>query len=130
MCFSAMSLAPSERRALDKIENSLRHSDPRLARMLARFTVPISRGGLMVMMRGPRRIKPLIVSVIALTAISLLVLAVLHSPGTVLPCSASSGSGFTTSTRPSCPSALQHKAHIPSTAETGISTLPTSQPTP
>src|SRR5438067_8736951 len=37
----AMSLAPNERRALAGIENALCSSDPRLAAMLATFTLPI-----------------------------------------------------------------------------------------
>src|SRR5487761_1389981 len=39
-----MSLAPKEQRALAGIEDSLSRSDPRLATMLATFTVPSSRG--------------------------------------------------------------------------------------
>lgn len=35
-----MSLAPREKRALARIEDSLRSTDPELATMLARFTVP------------------------------------------------------------------------------------------
>jgi hypothetical protein len=38
-----MSLAPSERRALARIESLLRSSDPRLAAMLATFTHPAHR---------------------------------------------------------------------------------------
>jgi hypothetical protein len=40
-----MSLAPSERRALARIENSLSSSDPGLATMLATFTLPTFDGG-------------------------------------------------------------------------------------
>jgi hypothetical protein len=43
-----MSLAPSEQRALTRIEESLRNSDPRLAAMMTVFTVLVSR----------RRIRP------------------------------------------------------------------------
>lgn len=38
-----MSLAPGERRALDRIEESLRRSDPRLTAQLATFTALTSR---------------------------------------------------------------------------------------
>jgi hypothetical protein len=37
-----VSLAPGEQRALARIENALRRSDPRLAAMLAAFTVPVT----------------------------------------------------------------------------------------
>jgi hypothetical protein len=42
---SIMSLAPHERRALASIEESLGSSDPRLAAMLATFTLPSLRNG-------------------------------------------------------------------------------------
>jgi hypothetical protein len=75
-----MGLRPAERRVLDKIENSLRHSDPQLARMLGRFSVPLTRGGLMVMARRPRRLRLVIAAAVGLAAVIFLVVAALHGP--------------------------------------------------
>jgi hypothetical protein len=53
-----MSLAPAERRALDKIEDGLRRSDRRLVRMMTRFKVPLARGGLVILVRRFRWPRP------------------------------------------------------------------------
>ena len=50
-----MSLVPSEQHLLTRIEHSLRSTDPRLARMLATFTLPAFRGGLAHLFRSRRR---------------------------------------------------------------------------
>ncbi|HLX47779.1 MAG TPA: DUF3040 domain-containing protein [Streptosporangiaceae bacterium] len=64
-----MSLVPSERRALARIENVLRSSDPGLATMLATFTHPKHRNGLFTW----RRIKPFVPVALAITGICLIV---------------------------------------------------------
>jgi len=74
-----MSLLPAERRALNKIEDSLRHSDPRLARMLNRFTVPIARGGLMVLAHRLGTHRRLIL-VLAVLVAGLAALVIMHGP--------------------------------------------------
>lgn len=65
-----MSLAPSERRALARIEILLRSSDPGLATMLATFTHPKHRDGLFTW----RRIKHFVPVTIAVTIICLVIL--------------------------------------------------------
>ena len=93
-----MSLAPAERRALDKIENSLRHSDPQLSRMMRRFSVPLTRGGLGVMMRSPGRTRRLLLLAVILATLAVLVmLAVWGSTGT-LPCGVTANPAVTTAT--------------------------------
>jgi hypothetical protein len=100
-----MSLVPAERRALAGIEDALCHSDPELARMLARFRVPIARGGLRVLVRRllrPGSILPLIVVI----ALFLLVLAMVLSPAAPLPCDQHGGTRFAASVQVSgCPPA-------------------------
>jgi ferric-dicitrate binding protein FerR (iron transport regulator) len=76
-----MSLAPAERRALDIIEDGLRGSDRRLARMLTRFQVPLARGGLVILIRGPGRRRRLISSAIVVTVVALLAVVIWHDPG-------------------------------------------------
>ena len=88
-----MSLAPAERRALDKIEAALRRSDRRLASMLTRFRLPLSRGGLVIFLRRPRRRRRLIVSAVAVAAAVFLVVAIIRSPAPPrCPAPGSSGS--------------------------------------
>lgn len=113
-----MALLPAERRILDKIEDSLRHSDPQLARMLKRFAIPIWRGGLVVLVRGPRRLRLLIASVFGLAAVVLIVLASLHGSATIVPCNASRGPAQSTATlkTSSCSTALRPKAGPASTS--------------
>jgi len=82
-----MSLAPAERRALDTIEDALRRTDRRLARMLTRFRLPLARGGLVIILRRPRRLRRLIVSAVAVAAVAWFVVAVIRCPATTL-CSA------------------------------------------
>jgi|ERR1700761_360407 hypothetical protein len=104
-----MSLAPAERRALDKIEDSLRHSDPQLARMLRRFTVPITHGGLVILARRPGRLRLMVMLSVAVAMVAVLVFAALHGPAGVTPCSpaASTGLGLPASTAGNCPAAQQ-----------------------
>jgi hypothetical protein len=64
-----MSLAPSERRALARIENLLRSSDPGLATMLATFTHPKHRDGFLTW----RRLKRFVPVALAITGICLIV---------------------------------------------------------
>jgi hypothetical protein len=63
----AMSLAPAEQRALDRIEFALYGSDRRLAHTLSRFKLPLAHGGLTMMVRKPRRLKQVIVAAIVVT---------------------------------------------------------------
>jgi Protein of unknown function (DUF3040) len=79
-----MSLAPAERRALARIEDSLCRSDPRLARMLTRFRVPITRGGWKVLARRPRQLR-LFVPLILTVTIFLCVLAIVLGPHHAVP---------------------------------------------
>ena len=51
-----MSLTPAERRALARIEDSLRSSDPGLAAMLATFALPGPGAKVAALIRLPRRI--------------------------------------------------------------------------
>ena len=89
-----MSLAPAERRALDGIEGSLRRSDPRFARMLTRFSLPLFRGGLAILARRLRQPKLAIVSVLAVAAVAVLVVAALHTPEPPVPCAAAATTGL------------------------------------
>jgi len=89
-----MSLAPAERRVLDKIEDSLRHSDPRLARMLTRFSLPVFRGGLAVVAHRLWQRRLLVVIALSLVTIAVIVAAALHSPDPPVPCGTTSSTGF------------------------------------
>jgi hypothetical protein len=90
-----MSLAPAERRALAQIEDSLCRSDPRLAGMLTRFRLPITRSGWKVLAR--RLQLRLIVPLILTVTIFLCILAIMLGPHRPMPsCSASSGPGSVT----------------------------------
>jgi Protein of unknown function (DUF3040) len=66
-----MSLAPREQRLLVKIEHSLRSSDPRLAHMLATFTLPAFRGGIQHLFR--LRVKDFVPPALAIMAIGLII---------------------------------------------------------
>jgi hypothetical protein len=66
-----MSLAPREQRLLVKIEHALRSSDPRLAHMLATFTLPAFRGGIQLLFR--LRVKDFAPPALAIMAIGLIV---------------------------------------------------------
>jgi Protein of unknown function (DUF3040) len=91
-----MSLAPAERRALTRIEDSLCRSDPALARMLTRFRVPIARGGWMIPVQRLRRVR-LFVRLILAVIVFLCALAIVLGPHHALPsCGAGNGSGSTT----------------------------------
>jgi hypothetical protein len=83
------------------IEISLDRSDPRLARMLTRFTMPASPGGVMVVARRFTRLRSRIITAVAVLVAFLFVLAVLRSPATPLRCAAPSGTATTQSGR--CP---------------------------
>jgi hypothetical protein len=72
-----MSLVPSERRALARIEILLRNSDPGLAAMLATFTHPKHRGGFfgrLFSWRTWMRIKHFVPVTIAVAVICLVIL--------------------------------------------------------
>jgi hypothetical protein len=72
-----MSLAPSERRALARIETLLRKSDPGLASMLATFTHPAHRGGFLGRLfswRTWQRIKHFVPVTVAVGVICLVIL--------------------------------------------------------
>ena len=91
-----MSLAPVERRALARIEDSLCRSDPRLAGMLTRFRLPITRGGWKVLVRRPRQLS-LIVPPILTVTIFLCILAIVFGPHHAVPsCGAGRGPGSVT----------------------------------
>jgi hypothetical protein len=102
-----MSLAPAERRVLDTIEDALRREDRRLARMLTRFAVPLTRGGLAVFFRRPGRPRRLIMSAAVVTAAALFVVATLNSkvtpPNCAAPTTASAAAALQSS---ACPPAL------------------------
>jgi hypothetical protein len=66
-----MSLVPREQRVLARIEHSLRSSDPRLAHMLATFTLPAFRGGIKLVLR--LRFKDFVPPALAMVAISLII---------------------------------------------------------
>jgi hypothetical protein len=73
-----MSLAPSEQRALTRIEESLRNSDPQLAAMMTVFTVLVSRRRIRpwtCLSPWRLRLKRLAVVTLALAAIGAVVLA-------------------------------------------------------
>lgn len=102
------------------IEDALRRSDRRLARMLTRFKVPLLRGGLVIAIREPRRRRRVVMAAIAVIAVALLVVAVWNSPATPLTCSAPSrpGPAATTAQASICPLAM-HRGHLAGTAVTG-----------
>ena len=84
-----MDLAPHEKRVLASIENSLHSTDPALATMLTRFTVPgwrkILRHGL------PRRLTTVSLTAVffAFAAAGLTLLLVLSAPAHHQQCSSS-----------------------------------------
>lgn len=80
-----MSLAPREQRLLARIEHSLRSTDPRLARMLATFTLPAFRGGLSHLFRS--RGREFILPAFALVVIgAIMCCGLLLSPSGRVPC--------------------------------------------
>lgn len=88
-----MSLAPAERRALARIEDSLCRSDPRLAGRLTRFRLPITRGGWKVLARRPRQFRLFVPLILAVT-IFLCILAIVLGPHhAVSSCGAGRGPG-------------------------------------
>jgi hypothetical protein len=101
-----MSLAPAERQALARIEDSLRRSDPRLASMLTKFRLPLFRGGWTGLTSRLSRLGPFILVMAALGVVFLLVVAVVFSLSQPSRC-VRSGPGFATalSRVGSCPSA-------------------------
>jgi DUF3040 family protein len=79
-----MSLTPAERRALARIEDSLRGSDPGLAAMLATFALPGPRAKVAALIRLPRRItraRPLILAAIALATMCVIFISALQRGG-------------------------------------------------
>jgi hypothetical protein len=60
--------------------------------MLTRFKLPLSRGGLVLLVRKLRRRRRLIVAAVVVT-VALLVVAILNSPRTLLTCSTPGGTG-------------------------------------
>jgi hypothetical protein len=125
-----MSLAPAERRALNKIEDALCRSDRRLARMLARFKLPLSRGGLVIFLRRPGQLTRLIVSAVAVTAAVLVVVGIVRSPAPPR-CSAprSSVPIAAAAAARNC-SLLRHEGRAISTTQTGTAGAPGDQPGP
>jgi hypothetical protein len=81
-----MSLAPGEQRALARIEDSLRTSDPQLAMMLATFSVLVTRRTRRCRCRACSppwrlRLRGLVMTLLAAAVIGLLVLiATVRSP--------------------------------------------------
>ncbi len=128
-----MSLAPAEQRALDKIADTLRRSDRRLARMLTRFKVPLARGGLMILIRRlprTRLLRRLIVSAVAVTAAVLLIVAVVRSPATPMCSPHASIRSIAAAVRASECSLLMHQGHAPGPAATGTAGAPGDQGAP
>jgi Protein of unknown function (DUF3040) len=79
-----MSLTPAEQRALARIEDSLRRSDPGLAAMLATFTPPGFGAKVAARVRPSRRmmwVRPLMLAVIALIAICVICIGALLQGG-------------------------------------------------
>jgi hypothetical protein len=80
-----MSLAPREQRLLARIEHSLHSTDPRLARMLATFTLPAFRGGLPHLFRS--RGREFIPPALALVMIGVIICCgLLLGPSGSVPC--------------------------------------------
>jgi hypothetical protein len=94
----SMSLAPAERKALARIEDSLCRSDPELAAMLARFSLPGPRlsfpglrrllSGASVSRRWPRLRRFMLVPAVGFLAVLAAVIAVLLSPTAQSACGA------------------------------------------
>ena len=105
-----MSLAPAERRALARIEDSLCRSDPGLARMLTRFRLPVTRGGWMVPVHRLRRGR-LFVALMLAMILCLCVLAIVFGPHRAPSCGGASGTGPAT--------AAARVSHCPSASQTG-----------
>ncbi|MFY9927112.1 MAG: DUF3040 domain-containing protein [Streptosporangiaceae bacterium] len=123
-----MSLAPAERRALDGIEDSLRRSDPRLARMLTRFSLPLSRGGLVILARSIRQRRLLVVSVLTVATLAVVVVAALHRPAPPVPCAAAGTVGLVApGTQASACLSPQPKSHATSTGQTKTGQTKASQ---
>lgn len=79
-----MSLTPAEQRALARIEDLLRGSDPGLAAMLATFTLPGFGAKVAARIRPSRRIawaRPLMLAVIALIATCVICIGALLQGG-------------------------------------------------
>jgi Protein of unknown function (DUF3040) len=119
-----MSLAPAEQRALDKIEDALRRSDQRLAHMMTRFRLPLSRGGLVIFLCRLRRLRRLIVSAVAVAAAVFLVVVVIRSPAPPR-CSAprTSGSVAAAAAARNCPLFMREGRAV-STMGTGTAGAP------
>lgn len=83
-----MSLAPAERQALARIEDSLRRSDPRLASMLTQFRLPLTR-------RLPR-LGPFVLLMGVLAVVFLLVVTAVLSPAKLSRCGLRRGPDFAT----------------------------------
>jgi Protein of unknown function (DUF3040) len=89
-----MSLAPDEKRALALIENSLRSTDPVLATMLARFTVP---GQWKIRRQGSRWQQTMLclpVVFLVIAAAGLVLLALLCIPAHQQRCASQSQQGL------------------------------------
>ena len=128
-----MSLVPAEQRALDTIADALRHSDRRLARMLTRFEVPLSRGGLVIRIRRLPRTRPLrrlIVTAVAVTAAVLLVVAVIRSPATPICSAPGSLRSAAAAVQASNCSLLMHAGRVAVPAEPGTAGTPGHQHAP
>lgn len=85
-----MSLVPSEREVLARIEDSLRSSDPRLATMLTTFSLPGYGGTVLIWMRRclqQLRYKRLVLVTIAVVAVTLAMIGLLpHAGSSRSPC--------------------------------------------
>lgn len=81
-----MSLAPGERRALARIEESLCRSDPELADVLTKFSLPVWRDGWNGLTRRLRRFLPFIPVVVAVAVALSFILVIELSAAAPLPC--------------------------------------------
>lgn len=108
-----MSLAPAERRALARIEDSLCRSDPRLARMLTQFRLPLSRGGLKGLARRFPALRPYLSLIIALAVALVFILVLMLSPSMPLRCEVSSRPGTMTAASQGshCPTANYNRSY-------------------
>jgi peptidoglycan/LPS O-acetylase OafA/YrhL len=113
-----MSLAPREQHLLARIEHSLRSTDPRLARMLATFTLPAFRGGLAHLYRS--RGREFVPPALALVVIGLIICCglLLGHPGSV-PCAYRGMMGGSVNTCRATGSTAGQPGHLASHPVTG-----------
>jgi hypothetical protein len=120
-----MSLAPAERRALARIEESLCRSDPRLASMLTRFSLPVWRGGWAGLTRRHRRLGSFLPVVMAVAMVLLPALVIGLSVAAPLSCGPRGGAASAAATAHvrGCPPAIP-RGHTGTTQSAGNQDAP------